>query len=226
MTGGVPARVVRFRLDPKDATAPVTPPPSRVQAPPATAASPPAHALAGAPRRWTRKHLFVAAVVVLVVLSGGATAVLYAAHAGPFAYPHAYLVEGSSVPSGLSLPAVPADAREEYGITENPGQVPRDNFENVDGSGGPTPEDVWMEVFAARGQSGALTVLAIQYANEDDAKSVAGVTSFRCMAGGFAVLRDGDVVVMVIVGNSAGQSYFSKVVTTIMSQTSGIKRVC
>jgi hypothetical protein len=213
---------VRFRLDPKDADAPV-PPPLRAAVPAQTAAAPVA-APAPTPSRWTKKRLLVVAAIALLLLGGGATAVLYATDSGPFAYPHAYLLEGSSVPRGLSLPDVPQDVRDEWGITTNPGQVPDDKLGQFEGTTRPT--DAWIEVLQAGGRSDAVSVAALRFSDEDHANTFISQVSLRCAAGGFAILQDGRVVDLVIVGDSQAMPYYNAIVSALHAQASGLHGLC
>jgi hypothetical protein len=215
---------VRFRLDPKEADVPVELPP---RAPSAPAAPPPAapRAPSAPASAASKRKLIVVALIGLLLVGGGAGAVLYATDTGPFAYPHAYLVEGSSVPSGMQLPSVPQDAQDQWGVTSNPGEVPKEHLAEI-GDSSIRPTQAWVEVLSARGTPNALSVIAAKFPDADRASSFVATARVRCLAGGAAVLQDGDVVVLVIVGDSAAMPYYTKVKQTILGQVSGIRTVC
>jgi hypothetical protein len=218
---------VRFRLDPKEADAPVEVPPPRGAAPaprappPAAPGAPPA----AAPSKWTRQRLLVVAVIALLLLGGGAGAVMYATNTGPFAYPHAYLVEGSSVPSGLRLTDLPPDVASQYNIESNPGEIPKEHLDDF-GDASTRPSAAWIEVLGTRTRPDAITVLALQFPDAQHANTFRQTAQLRCAVGGAALLQDGDVVVLVIVGDSSALSYYQSVVSKILVQVSGVKRVC
>jgi len=214
---------VRFRLDPKEADAPVHLPP-RAPPPPQAPAAPPPPPRAAAPARWTKRRLLVAAAVALVLLAGGAGAVLYATNTGPFAYPHEYLVEGSAIPRGLKLPDVPQDIQDQWGITSNPGQVPQEHLDDV-GTEETRPAEAWLEVLSAGGRSDAITVIAAKFADAQHADNFVSTARVQCLAGGSAILRDGDVVDVIVV-NSQALQYYQAIVSTILGQVHGISKVC
>lgn len=222
MTGLAAARRMRFRLDPKDADAPVAPPAQvRPAGPTAPQAATPA--TAAAPTRWPKKRLLVVALIGLVLLGGGAGAILYATDSGPFRYPHAYLVEGDHVPSGLKLAPVPDNAENDFGIKSNPGEVPKDRISEM-GDASMRPQTAWIEVLGTTGTPSAITILALQFEDEDHADSFASAARFQCQAGAHAVLQDGDVVVLI--SSNGASTYYSRIVNTIMGQVSGLHKVC
>jgi hypothetical protein len=218
---------VRFRLDPKEADEPVEVAPPRAPVPGRPAPPPhPSPTIAPVDANRSKKRLIVVAILGILLLSGGATAVLYATDSGPFKYPHANLVEGSAVPSGLRLASIPAEIRDEYGIETNPGPVNDDNLDQLSSATGQRPDKAWVEVLGTRTRQDAITVFALDFKDTDAASAFRQTAQFKCSTGGFAVLQDGDVVVMVVVGDSSALTYFSQVVSKIVSQVSELKLYC
>lgn len=240
---------MRFRLDPRDAerdpppahpapapaTAPAPPAPAlpRADAPPMTAA-PPARAagpamLAPPAQRavaLVRERRNLAIALAALLLLGGTVTVgaMYAMDAGPFAYPEQYLLRGDEMPAGMWSPPPDADAREE-GITENPGELDparvREEFSS------PQPEEAWVQGFALQGDpETAVVVIALKFANEDDAKSLASRGQIACFGGGFSVLRDGDVTVFVAAESDAGDSLVPRVAAALKAQNDDLVTVC
>jgi len=229
MTRGRDAASMRFRLDPNAPEAPPPPPPRAAPPPPPRAA--PVASPAAAPDAARTKRLLILAGLGLVVLAAGATAVLYATDTGPFAYPHAYMVEGKAVPSGASLPPAPQAMRDQFGVDSNPGRVPDDQLDSLAGGQAgsgrvPRPNEAWVESLRAGGADDAVVVIASKFASDKDAGDFVSAVGIGCARGGFTLLRDGDVVVLVIVGDAGGQAYGPRVASTILGQVSGIKRVC
>jgi hypothetical protein len=215
---------VRFRLDPREADAPAEAPPARAPVPAPQSAPAPAPAARPA-SRWSRRRVVLAAAIGLLVVAGGSGAYFYATDSGPFAYPHEYLVEGSAVPAGLRLPGVPADVRDQWGITSNPGQIPDDRLGDLPNAG-TQPDEAWVEVLQAGDRADAVTIVAAKYADADHASTAVSTARLQCLSGGSAILQDGKVVVLVLVGDSQAMPYYNKLVRTILGQVHGLTEVC
>ena len=175
-----------------------------------------------------RLRLYAILAVVLLLGAGTATAALYVAEMPPFEYPRRYMLEGDELPRGMRMGTLPPDLADELGIEENPGQVDPDELSRM-GEGGvaPTPEEGWAEVLAPTAAAETpVIVLALRFEDEDDARRWTSLVSLRCSSVGGAVLRDGDVAVVVAGEGTAAQAYAGRVVDSLRSEAPGLSVVC
>lgn len=238
---------MRFRLDPRGAEARPPPPaylPSAAKAegPPANApaeAPPPmapapgaTHAAAVVPAQVAaaiqavraRRTLAIGIAIALLLTSGVAVGAMYALDAGPFAYPNKYILQDDEIPRGLRNAPLDAEAREELGLTSNPGEV--DPSTIVDDTGGPRPERAWVQGLTNGASEPIVVIVALDYGNRDDADDAASRLQAGCMfRDGFTLLRDGDVLVLVMPENG-GDGYVASVVAALKRQNADLSTVC
>lgn len=218
---------MRFRLDPTapDVERPPVappPPPGVPRAPPPTAA-PPAPASPPALPARNRRLLAIGALVVVALVGLGAAAF---AITGALAYPDKYLLEEDEIPAGLAEGRLTAEEREEYGVTSNPGEISSDELDQFSDREGDPPEKGWVQVLGdSGGGTQRLVVLALQYENEDSAKSAATQLRALCSFAGGAVLRDGDVVV-ALAPEGSGMRASVPVVAKLIEEKSGAAAIC
>lgn len=227
---------MRFKLDPNapEVERPHVPPP----APPGTVAKAPtptpplptprpAPATGAAPADGARNRrlLIIGAIAVasLLVLGG----VAYGAYTLlGLGYPDKYLVDADEMPEGMSEARLTSQERDQVGIEENPGRMSEDRLDDFAARNGARPDEGWTQVLGdSSGGTQRVAVVALQYANEEDAKSGASQLRALCSFAGGAVLRDGDVVVAVVPDGNGMRSSVP-VVARIVQDKSGATTVC
>lgn len=206
------------------AAPPATPAPATSPAAAAVALPPPvAKAVAFARAR----PKVVAIAVAILLLSGfGTVAAMYAMDAGPFAYPEQYLLRGDEMPRGLHTPPPDADAREEIGMMQNPGEL---DWSRLRGQiGGPEPDAVWGQFLAEVGDPDpVIGLVALKYASTKDADAAAnGRIQLACAGGMVTVMKDGDVVLVIVHEDEDGQSWRPAVMSALVAQNDDLVRVC
>lgn len=234
----------RFRLDPRDApeepesvasfaSAPEAPaaPPVGVGAPKPRVVAPPPRT-PGAKKGLTPRQRTFAIVAALVVLLGGSATIggMYVFDVGPFAYPERYLLEKDEIPAGMFMMPIDPDLRTEIGMRENPGEISTRDLMDSFEMGGPYPEAGWAQQLGGDGPTGGdvpVVILALKFANEEDAKTAAARFRFGCAGGGLAVLRDGDVVVVVAPQDeNEGRPFVNAVVSALIRKAPDLVRLC
>lgn len=244
---------MRFQLDPRaEAPERPAPPPPGPLAPataapdraapgpaPALPASRPRPAAKGVPlprprpqagpataedrRRRTRLYAMLAVLVLLLL--GGGTGALYAAEMAPFEYPRRYMLEGDELPRDMRMAAIPRDIQREMGLTENPGRISSEQLDRFGEGPAPQPEEGWAEFLSPTSSQDPVMVMALRFEDEDDARSWTSLLSLRCSSVG-AVLRDGDVAVVVAADSTTGKAYVGRVVASLRSEAPGLTVVC
>lgn len=245
---------MRFQLDPRGPgrPRPPAPPPAKAPAPPSTPerslppaalppvpaaakpAAPPAlprprtatAAAAKKPAQGSRTRLYAILLVALLVLGGGATAAMYVMELPPFEYPRRYMLEGDEIPPRMRMGDVPPDVASQMGIEENPGQMDEDDVRDLGQFGAPSPEEGWAEVLSPTTSSDPILVSALRFADEDDARSWTSLLSLRCSSVGGALLRDGDVAVVVVAESATAKLYLTRVVDALRSEAPDLQVVC
>lgn len=214
---------MRFRLDPSaPERAPASPPP---QARPATD---PAPRVAPAPPetpRAGRKALMLAAIVVVLLLVGGAVAI-YAA--GAFGFPSKYVLDAGERPAGMANARLTAAELDELGIEENPGELSAEDIEDWEhdlGREDGHAKEANIQVLSTS-SGGRVLVFAARYANEDDARAASGDLRAVCSFASGAVLRDGSVVVTVLPDDGATRIDVRAVAGALREKTSDLRAIC
>jgi hypothetical protein len=69
-------------------------------------------------------------------------------------------------------------------------------------------------------------VMALRFADEDDARRWAGLASLGCSTIGGAILRDADVVVLVVAQTATGKAYMTRVVEALQDEAPDLQVVC
>lgn len=220
----------RFRLDPR-APAPeraIPPPPTlpKPAAAPPAAPRPIAPVAAASPAptaKPRRKVLIVAAVVIGLLLVGGAVAVFVATSMG---YPDAYTLSPSEYPSGMTTAPLRQSDRDN-GLEDNPGPIdmdamdPRvaDRLETDDGDR-PLAHG---QILSAGGSR--ISILALKYGDAGAAQEAGENAKAICTFLSGAVMRDGAVLV-VIMPESPNTSQVRAVANALDAKTPDLARVC
>lgn len=117
-------------------------------------------------------------------------------------YPDRYLLEEQEMPPGWRPVALPAEARNELGITENPGKLSRSGLENLESDTGIIAEEGWAQTLGRTGLFDAVIVFALRFNNDGDADDWVREARNQCRDGG-RLLQDRSVVLLVL---SAGRN--------------------
>lgn len=173
-----------------------------------------------------RTKLYAILAVGVLVLAGAGLAAAYALELPPFEYPRRYMLEGGEVPARMELMDLPADAEEEFGITENPGRIDRDRLAEFGQGPAPEPKDGWAEVLTPTSTPAPVVVLALRFADEDAAKTWASLVSTQCSRGGGAVLQDGDVAVLVFGEGTTASAHAGRVVDALEEEAPALNNLC
>lgn len=172
--------------------------------------------------RSRRGAILAIAVVALLVVAG---VVVFAATALA-GYPEKYLLDEDEQPDGMRIARLSQDERDELGVTENPGRIDREKLRSdYETQSGVEPEDGYALVLAD-GSGARIAVLAFQYANEEDAQAGAREARAVCSFAGGAVLRDGDVVVLVVRVGGSSSNAVSEVAAALRDKEPDLARVC
>lgn len=223
--------LVRFKLDPKAAevqrpAAPLAPParPPLSAGPvarPPPSPTPKRAALPAAPAG--RRNVVVAAIaiVAVLVLAGGAAAIWFLLVE---TYPEKYLVKESEAPPGTRIASLSPSELDSLGMDENPGQIDREELEDrFSTSDGREPEEGWGEVLQSGNNRAA--IFALRYADEDDARAAGRTLATICGFANGAVLRDGEIVVVVL-PEGASRSNVLALVGVLRDKASDLDPVC
>ena len=206
--------------------------PAAAPPPPPLGPSPPAgsSAAAAGAGSWLRRHRVLAmALLGLVLLSGGAAATLYAMELPPFEYPRRYLLEGSEIPARMQLGEVPDAVEQEFGVRENPGRVDEDDLDAFTFQNRlPEPDDAWGQSLRPTSTSGDVLVFALRFSDEKKANQWSSLASISCSTGGGkgAILKDGDVVVVVMADGDQGAPWATRVVNKLKEEAPDLRTVC
>lgn len=217
----------KFRIDP---TAPPAPPPQAPAAqvrPAPPASSPPSSLPVPSPSR--RKWLLAGGVIAALLVVAAAVAV-FGYGVGGLVYPTKYLLSKSETPHGVTL-APPRSSS--FGGEVEPGNNPArftdaglDSLRTPDGT---RPKEGWAEAFdVATVGASQVTLLALKFGSNEAADGWAQTASALCATGnGYgALLRDGDVVVLVTANDRAGNVYTGKIVAALQQKASGLTPLC
>lgn len=218
----------RFKLDPRGAeparppVAPPVPAPRAIAPPPAPrpAPVPAATPAARAPLWRNRRVLLIAALVLAVLVVGGAIAFVATA----LGYPDKYVLERSEMPSGMSNARLTRSELDDAGMESNPG--PMDPAALEDNFGGDSSD-----VEKAHGQilstsdGGRIAILALKYVDEDAARSAAAEARMLCSFANGAALRDGDVLV-VLFPEGASRAAVREAASALREKTGDLAPVC
>lgn len=219
----------RFKLDPQGPE-PARPPPAPAAVPARPPAPPPPRpAAARAPARERRKLLLVGAGVVALLLVGGAIAVFVATALG---FPDRYVLDEDEMPRGTSNARLTSSELRDAGMRKNPGPIDWEQSEIADGFaqvGLDDPEEAHGQILAAG--AAKIVVVAMKYPSEKDAQEAAQTMRRVCSlgaAGGVhaVVLRDGDVLVVVLSDEGASRAEVQSVGSALREKASGLERAC
>ncbi|HET6405049.1 MAG TPA: hypothetical protein VFH78_10415, partial [Candidatus Thermoplasmatota archaeon] len=197
------------------------------RAPPAPPALRAPVAPAAAPRR-DRRMLYLAGGVLGVLLVGAV--VVFAAVA--LGFPEKYVLDDDEMPPGMSNARLSSSELRDAGMSRNPGPIDWDRSVFADGfaqTGADDPKEAHGQVLAAG--AARIVILAMQYPNEDEARDAAQQMRTICSFGGRAgvqavVLRDEDVVVVVMSGEGATRAQVSAVASALTEKVEDLSRVC
>lgn len=143
-------------------------------------------------------------------------------------YPGRYTLDDGDMPSGVSEARLSRSEMDEMGIASNPGEMDAEKFR--DGAPmreGNDPEEVHAQVLAD-GRGARVTILAMQYADEEGARTAANDARVLCSTRfglNGAVLLDGDVVVL-LVPEGASLETVGSVARALLDKTDSLAPVC
>jgi hypothetical protein len=161
-----------------------------------------------------------AAVVALLVV-GGAVAVFVATAMG---YPDKYLLENREAPGGMSKARLSEDEMDEIGIGSNPGQIEDARLDEYP-MGDERAEEAWMEVLTDGGGA-RVVIIAARFAEEEQAIDAAKQARAACSFRSGAVLRDGEVLVVVLPDSGASRAQARAVADALRDKARGLETVC